>query len=308
MTPDAARGERHASVQLPPDAVPGAARRLRRAGVGDVPNELFDPAARAPALQPVPRRAGLRRGAGLRRRLRQRAPPERLRADAVAQPHRRRAGPRDAADEDRRHRQRAAALQPADAGRRGVRHARRHLRRPAHRRLGRRRRPRVLLVLDQPDLRPRALRRGPRPDPARRGPSRARSSSSASTTACATSTPGPGRCSSRTRRSGSRAPARSRRWSSSPSTATPTWASRTSTSTVFERTFAMFREACDAGRLHLRPRPGGLGDARSTWPRPTSRPGAEFEPHFWYFAQPPAARHHHHPAGLHVACGRWRTS
>ena len=53
------------------------------------------------------------------------------------EPDRRRPDAADPAGEDRRHRQRPAAVQPAAARGRGVRHARRHERRPAHRRHGR---------------------------------------------------------------------------------------------------------------------------------------------------------------------------
>ena len=50
-------------------------------------SELLRPRARPRDLQRVPRRARVRGGDGLRRHLRQRAPPERLRPDALAQPH-----------------------------------------------------------------------------------------------------------------------------------------------------------------------------------------------------------------------------
>ena len=151
-----------------------------------VPELAVRPGGRQPALQPVPRRADLRRGAGLRRRVRQRAPPERLRQHAVAQPDRVDPRPPDVAGEDRGRRQRAAALRPADPRRRGVRHDRRDQRRPAHRRHGRRRRARVLLVLGQPDPRPGAVPRGARPDHEGVDRARARSSGSASTSASAT--------------------------------------------------------------------------------------------------------------------------
>ena len=91
--------------------------------------------ARPRALQRVSRRARIRRRERLRRGLLQRAPPERLRPHAVAEPDR--VDPHAAHHEarDLRDGQLARALQPADPGRRGVRHARLHVRRPADRRL-----------------------------------------------------------------------------------------------------------------------------------------------------------------------------
>ena len=78
------------------------------------------------------------------------------------------------------------ALRPPDPGGRGVRHDRRDQRRAAHRRDGRRRRARVLLVLGEPDLRPGAVPRGARPDQEGVDRARARSSGSASTSGSGT--------------------------------------------------------------------------------------------------------------------------
>ena len=84
-------------------------------------------------LQLDARRAALRRARRLRRRLHQRAPPERLRLHAEPQPDGQRAGQADQRPR-RRHRadgRDAADDQSADPRRRGVRDARLHQRRPA---------------------------------------------------------------------------------------------------------------------------------------------------------------------------------
>ncbi len=75
------------------------------------------------ALPRVPGRARVRGGSGLRRPLRQRAPQQRLRAHAVAQPHGGRPHPPDLAGRDHRARQQPGRLQSAPAGGRGVCHA-----------------------------------------------------------------------------------------------------------------------------------------------------------------------------------------
>src|SRR5262245_24439910 len=77
----------HENLLLPPHAVSILARRFR----ADVPVGLggraAPPARRredARSLPGVPRRARVRRGAGLRWAMRERAPQQRLRPDAVA--------------------------------------------------------------------------------------------------------------------------------------------------------------------------------------------------------------------------------
>ena len=83
----------------------------------------------------------------------------------------------DQAGEDRRHRQRPAALQPAHARGRRIRHDRRDQRRPADRGDGRRRRAGVLQLHDQPDPRAGDVPRSAWTWSSGRGPSRGRSSS-----------------------------------------------------------------------------------------------------------------------------------
>ena len=76
---------------VPPDALHAPARGLRaatRIGVGRHRPRAVRRALRARALQRVHGRARARRRARLRRHLRERAPPERLRPDAVAEPDR----------------------------------------------------------------------------------------------------------------------------------------------------------------------------------------------------------------------------
>src|SRR5579875_2964098 len=107
-----------AVLLLPPDAVPVPEARLpgdRALGLGHLLEPLLRPPARAPAVQPLPGRAGVRRRAGLRWHLRQRAPPERLRADAVAQCDGGDAGAAHQAGEDRYPGQRPAAARPPAA-------------------------------------------------------------------------------------------------------------------------------------------------------------------------------------------------
>ena len=86
-------------------------------------------------LRHLHRSTRLRRGVRVRRHLRQRAPQQRLRADAVAQPDRRDPRQPHLAGRDHRARQLGRAVQPAAARRRGVRDARPVLARPADRRL-----------------------------------------------------------------------------------------------------------------------------------------------------------------------------
>ena len=70
------------------------------------PNGHFDPKLGTELYHALPRRARVRRRARLRRHRRQRAPPDRLRADAVAEHHGRGAGPADRARQDHGARQR----------------------------------------------------------------------------------------------------------------------------------------------------------------------------------------------------------
>ena len=94
-TPSTA-GERRRVRQVhlvQPDAVAVLAGRLPREeplGVGRHPQRLYDPVRGHAGLPRVHGPARVRRPARLRRHRRQRAPPERLRADAVAEHHRRR--------------------------------------------------------------------------------------------------------------------------------------------------------------------------------------------------------------------------
>ena len=154
---------------LQPHAVAAPARGLPR----DAPLGVGGP--RQPALRRrrgqrhVPRvhgRARVRRGAGLRRHRRERAPPERLRAHALAEHHRRRPGPAHQPGRHLRDRQLHRPLQPAGAGGRGVRHARRHLGRAVGGRLpGGHADGHQLLLRAGAGVDARQVRRGPRADP-----------------------------------------------------------------------------------------------------------------------------------------------
>ena len=100
----------------------------------------------------------------LRRRLRERASLQRLRADALAQPDRHLAGAPHHRHRALRHGQLAGALQSADARRRRVRHDRLHLGRPADRGLpGRLADGHLLRLRPEPQPAARALLRGARP-------------------------------------------------------------------------------------------------------------------------------------------------
>ena len=81
----------HEDQRVPPDAAPGAARRLREAlpvRVGDAAVVgAGRPAPRGAVLQLDARRAALRRARRLRRRVHQRASPECLRLHAQSQHH-----------------------------------------------------------------------------------------------------------------------------------------------------------------------------------------------------------------------------
>ena len=83
--------ERDAVLPLRPDAVPVHPAGLGdRVDLGDALQRALRPEGRGAALQGVPRPGGAGREARLRRHLRQRAPPERLRDDARPERHGRR--------------------------------------------------------------------------------------------------------------------------------------------------------------------------------------------------------------------------
>ena len=151
-----------------PDALAGSAGQLPRGlplGVGRHPQQALRPQARPPPLPPVHGPARVRRVARLRRHRRQRAPSERLRADAVAEHHRRRPRAPHFEGCDLRDRQLDRALQPADPRRRRVRDARRHLGRAPGRRLpGRHADGHQLLLRPDPGAHPRQVLRGARAD------------------------------------------------------------------------------------------------------------------------------------------------
>ena len=231
------------------------------------------PSARPRGLQPLPRRARAGRPARLRRRLRQRAPPERLRPDAVAEHHGRLPGaahqPRQAGHPG----QRADALRPSAARGRGDRHARRDQRRAAssparwsgtgneffsynvNPTYARERFREAHELIMQGVDRARAVRLGGQALPL---PLRQRLAAS--------------RSSSRTRPSGSRARARARRSSGWPSSATRTWCCRRWRPTRCARQTAEYvPRGVRARRLHGPPRRRSAGASASTWPRPTPR-------------------------------------
>ena len=177
----------------------------------DLPNSLLRPEGRAPALQRVPRAERPDGEARLRRRARQRAPPDGLRDDAEPEHHGLLPRGEDGPHQDRRDRQRAAAAREPDARRRGDRDARRDLRRADHLRLRARHGQRVPLLRRRSEHVARPLLGGARPDhqgvdrarPVRLGrqvlPPAVRQPLAAAA------------CSSRTRRSGCRASPRWRR-------------------------------------------------------------------------------------------------
>ena len=156
----------HEADVVPPDAVhriAGGFPRQASLGVGRHPLDAVRPPAGASDVQRLHGRARIRRRMRVRRGLRQRAPFERLWADAVAQSDRQR--PRAAHDRHRalRDGQFLGALQPADAGRRGVRDDRRDLGRAADRRLpGRDADGHLLCLWPEPLDAARALPRGAR--------------------------------------------------------------------------------------------------------------------------------------------------
>ena len=130
-------------------------------------NSHYDPAEGRRALSRVSRPDGVRRHARLRRRLPQRAPPDRLRHDADPGRARRRARALGQARQARDPRPRAAAAQQSADGGGRIRDARQPHARPLHRRLRARHRRRVSRHGHQPGGLAGALRRGARPDRAR---------------------------------------------------------------------------------------------------------------------------------------------
>ena len=132
-----------------------------------LPNRQLRPGEGAQALQPLSRRARVRRRARLRRRRGERAPPDRLRHDAVADRDRLGAGARD---QEGKIAILGSALPLRDhplTRRRRARDDRHHHRRAADQRLRARHRRRVPHVRRQPDLLARPLPRGARPHRAR---------------------------------------------------------------------------------------------------------------------------------------------
>ena len=175
-------------------------------------NAPLRPEGRPPPVQRVPRPGRARREARLRRHLRQRAPPERLRHDARPE----RDGARTSSPARRRSRvgiignalplhdnplRVAEAVAMLDVISRG----------PHHLRLRARDGHGVPLDARQPGLLARALLGGPRPHPQGVDGATARSTGRASTSTSPTSTPGRGPTSSRIRRSGCPGRARWRR-------------------------------------------------------------------------------------------------
>src|SRR5262245_55198503 len=125
-----AAGRPRENLLLPSDAVSLPARELREGlplRVGGRAAVALRRRARARPLQRVPRRARARRAVRLRRPLCERAPPERVRAHAVAEHHGRRADATHVDGGADRARQQPRALQSAGARCRGVRDARRDL-------------------------------------------------------------------------------------------------------------------------------------------------------------------------------------
>ena len=181
--------------------------------------------------------------------------------------------PADEARENRRHRQRPAALQPADARGRRIRHDRRDQRRPADRGPRRRRRAGVLQLHDQPDATPASmfreamdlvLRAWTEPGPFEHY-GEALEAQVRQPLAAADPTAASADLDSRRRQQGDD---RVRRRSA----ASATWAFRISTSTSSSAT-----STCSASgrkRAATKPAPSSsAGSAPSTSPKPTSRPG-----------------------------------
>ena len=167
----AVRSKSHEADVVPPDAVHRIARRFPReapVGVGRYPFLAVRPAARASHVQRLHGRARIRRRMRLRRGLRQRAPFERLRADAEPEPDRLLAGAAHHRHRDLRHGQFAGPLQPADPGGGRIRDDRRDLGRAADRRLpGRHADGHVFRLRPEPVDAARALSRSARPRDAR---------------------------------------------------------------------------------------------------------------------------------------------
>ena len=184
------RGNNFEVRLLQPHALARPARRLPGAEpqrLGRHRLEALRPRTRPSRVPRVHGPARVRRQSRVRRHRRERAPPERLWPHAVTEHHRRRPRPTNEQRRHRRHRQQHRPLQPADPGRRGVRHARRHQRRAAAVRLPRRHEHgHELLLRPDPGADTRQVRRGPRAHQAGVDRRTSRSPSTASTTSSAT--------------------------------------------------------------------------------------------------------------------------
>ncbi len=161
------RSTLHEAHVVSPDALYGAAGRLQAeasVSVGRHPFLALRSRARPSHVQRLHGRDGVRRGRGLRRHLLQRAPQQRLRPDAVAEPDRLRTIQAHHRHRDLRHGQFPRTLQSADPCRRRVRDDRLHIGRSPDRRLPRRLADGHLLRLrPEPLDAARALSRGSRP-------------------------------------------------------------------------------------------------------------------------------------------------
>src|SRR5712692_3589339 len=156
----------YAGSPVPPHAVCRPRPRggpQKRHGVGEAAQQALRPRERAQALQQVPRRARVRRGARLRRGVGERASPDRIRPDAVADRHCICSCQKNFQGKNRDTRKCAAASIAPDDGRRGARDDRRHQRRAPDQRLRARHRRRVPHLRRQPDLLARPFPRGARP-------------------------------------------------------------------------------------------------------------------------------------------------
>jgi len=133
--PRTLRSVPHEAAVVPPHAVHRAARRFpgqASLGVGRHPFLAVRPQARPPHVQRLHGRDGVRGGLWLRCDLLQRAPLQRLRPHALAEPDRDGAGAANDRYGDLRDGQQPRALQSADARRGRVRDDRLHIGGTAH--------------------------------------------------------------------------------------------------------------------------------------------------------------------------------